>query len=437
MTGLAGRDARAVAGVQKLRFSPLAVVGGRGSYLRAEDGRRLLDLSSSWGAASLGYAHPAVARAAGEALGDMAAASILSSVNRSAVALAEELLEVVPGRGERRVWLGHSGSDANDTAARCIEAATGRPRIVSFVGAYHGGTSGSMAISGHTAQAGAARHPGLTLIPYPNPYRPLFRDEGEGVLAHLDVLFRTSCPPEEVAAVFAEPIMSDGGLIVPPPGFLRSLEERCRAHGILLVCDEVKVGLGRSGLLHAFQHEGIEPDLVTLGKGLGGGLPLSAVVGPARVLDVSQAFALLTTSGNPVCASAGRAVLRTILEEDLADRARRRGEQLLEGLRELAERHPLVGDVRGRGLAIGIELVEDRDTKQPAAREAAKVVFRAFELGAVLFYVGMSSNVLELTPPLTLSAAEAEEGLEILDRALADVEEGKVPDEVVAAFTGW
>jgi len=435
---LTNRDASVIAGIQKLRFFPQTVIAGEGCYLIDEDHRRLLDLSATWGAASLGYSHPALIQAVTSAVGSQAGASILAAIPELAVRLAETLLDIVPGEGQRRVWLGHSGSDANEAALRAILAATGRSRIISFIGAYHGGTAATMSISGHSSQTGAPKHPGALFLPYPDPYRPFQGDKtGGAVLELLDSHLATDCPAEEVAAAFIEPIMSDGGLIVPPPGFLKALEDRLRPHGVLLVCDEVKVGLGRSGLLHCFQHEGISPDVVTLGKGLGGGLPLSAALGPAQVLDVAQAFALETTSGNPVSAAAGLAVLRTIIEEDLAAHAAEIGGRLMAGIQDLAERHPLIGDVRGRGLAIGIELVCDRKTREPAAAETAKVAYQAHELGAILYYVGQSSNVLELTPPLILGQKEVDEALEILDQAFKDVEEGRVSDEKISGFQGW
>ena len=433
---LGERDDAAIAGIQKLRFNPLAARGGRGSYLTADDGRAILDLSASATAASLGYGHPAVIEAVTKAMADMAGASLLMYPNEPAAALAEALLETMPGDAQRRVWYGHSGSDANDAAARVLEAATGRPRFISFIGSYHGGVAGSMSISGHTAMTHTLPRPGLLLLPYPDPYRPRFSPEA--VLDMLDYQFETTCPPEQVAAVFIEPIMSDGGLIVPPAGFLKALEERCRRHGILTVLDEVKVGLGRSGALHAFSHEGLEPDMVVLGKGLGGGLPLSALIGPAAIMDHHPAFAIQTTGGNPVCTAAGLAVLRTVLDEDLPRRAAQVGTALMEGLKRLAERHEMIGDVRGRGLAIGVDLVTDRESRAPVpATTTAKVIVRAYELGASFIYVGLAANVLEITPPLVLSDAECEEGLAIIDRALGDVAAGLVPDEAVQAYMNW
>jgi len=435
------RERRVIAETNKIRFFPLAVVRGEGSYLVGEDGRRILDLSGTWGAATLGYAHPAVVEAVRRAVGDMASASNVSTTNGEAVALAEELLAIVPGTGDRRVWFGHCGSDANDALARAITAATGRSRFVSFIGATHGGLSGSLALSGYSAQqlnSVPSSRPGQIYVPYPDPYRPPFAgDVGRQVLEYFSYLLDTIAPPAQVAGVFLEVIMCDAGDIVPPPGFLRGLAELCRRHGILLICDEVKVGLGRTGFLHSFDVEGVVPDIVSFGKAIGGGLPLSAVVGPAEILNHRLGLTVTTMAGNPVAAAAGRAVLRTILDDRLMDNAAARGRQLANGLRRMSNKHPLVGDVRGRGLIIGVDLVEDTSTRAPATKACAKVAYRAAELGAAVFYVGHHSNVLELTPPITLSEAEAEEGLQVLDRALEDVEAGRVSDEAVAAYAGW
>ncbi|HLB07274.1 MAG TPA: aminotransferase class III-fold pyridoxal phosphate-dependent enzyme [Alphaproteobacteria bacterium] len=433
---LRARDEAVIGSIGKLRFSPLAASRGKGSYLFDWDGRKILDLSASAGAASLGYGHPAIVGAVARAVRDMAGASLLLYPNENAAALAEELLALVPGEGERRVWFGHSGSDANDTAVRAIARATGRNRFISFIGSYHGGLSGSIAVSGHTAMTHTLSRPGLVLLPYPDPYRGTF--SADEVLKLLDYQFATTSPPAQVAAVMIEPLMSDGGLIVPPKGFLKALAERCRRHGILVVVDEVKVGLARTGRLNAFEHEGLEPDVVVFGKGLGGGLPLSALVGPKAVLDCAPAFALQTTAGNPVATAAARAVLATIRAEGLTERVAAKGAKLMEGLRALGNKHETIGEVRGRGFAVGIDLVEDRASKEPVpVVTTAKVIYRAYELGCAFIYVGLAGNVLELTPSLLLSDAEAEEGIGLIDRALADVAQGKVSDEAVKPFMMW
>ncbi len=430
------RDARVIANIGKLRFCPVALSRGKGAYLYEEDGRRLLDLCGSFGPAIAGYGHPEIVDAITRAASDMAGASLIGFPNEEAVALAEELLRITPGKGERRVWFGHSGSDANDCAVRVLAAATKRQRFISFIGSYHGNNSGSMGISGHTAMTHTLPRPGLLLLPYPDPYRQDFTPEQ--VLSLLDYQFATSCPPNQVAAVFIEPLMSDGGLIVPPQGFLKALQDRCRRHGIQIVVDEVKAGLGRSGRVHCFEHEGLEPDLVIFGKALGGGLPLSAVVGPAAIMDHAGAFAMQTTMGNPVAAAAGRAVLRLLARENLAERARRTGEHLCARLRAAAGEQELIGDVRGRGLIIGVELVSNRETKAPVpATATGKALYRAWEPGALSIYVGFRGNVLELTPPLILTEREASDGAAIISQALHDVARGKVSDELIKPFMMW
>jgi 4-aminobutyrate aminotransferase len=436
MSDLYARDGRVIAASQKLRFFPAAIVGGDGAHLITDDGRRVLDLSGSWGAASLGHSHPAIADAVAGVLRNMPGASILSTTNEPAVAFAERLLSTIPSKADRRVWLGHSGSDANEASIRMVQAATGRSGFIAFEGAYHGGTTGSMAVSAHLAQAGAEKHEGLHLLPYPNVYRD-GHEAGDKVLAQLDELLSTGCDPATIAALLLEPIMSDGGMIVPPGGFVSGLAQRCQRFGILLLSDEVKVGCARSGWMHAFEAENVVPDLITFGKGIGGGLPLSAAVGPATLFDAYTAFALQTTCGNPVSAAAGTAVLDTIEREGLVARSHELGEHFRASLRELQVTCDAIGDVRGRGLALGVELVSDRDEKTADSKLAAKVAYRAFELGVVVFCIGMEANVLELTPPLVVKRQDVDRGVEMLGQAIADARAGLVSDAAVAAFTGW
>ena len=448
------RDQASLVAAQKLRFFPLEVESGEGCYLIEPGGRRLLDLSASWSASGLGHGHPAVASAVSAVLRSAPGAGAISAAHPEAVQLAEELLAVVPGSGDRRVYLGHAGSDANDVALRACRHATGRRRIVSFEHSYHGGLGLAQGISGVQVDAGAAASEDAVFLPYPDPLRPHAGTVDESVA---DVLraARAALSAGDVAAVIVEPILSDGGLVVPPAGFLEALAKLCREHETPLICDEVKVGLARPGLMHCFEHEGIVPDIVTFGKSLGGGLPLSAAVGPAALLDQPAGSALLTTAGNPVSAAAGRAVLRTIAQEGLVESAAAMGERLQAGLRDAFAAHdrigdigdPVgdiggrvgdvrgrVGDIRGRGLAIGVDLV----TGEGVARDgelARKAVYRLWQLGAVAFYVG--GNVIELTPPLVITESEVDQAVTLIVRAVTDAVAGVVPDDEVAAFAGW
>lgn len=435
MSTFYARDAAAVAGIEKLRFFPLEVVSGHGSTLVTPDGRELLDLSATWTASGLGHGHPAIVEAVSRAVRTAPGSGALSAVHPDSVGLAEDLLALVPGTGERRVYLGHAGSDANDVALRACRHATGRRTVLAFEHSYHGGVGVAMGVSGVHVDAGVPADPDAVFIPYPNSFRPT----DDGIDADVAACLATAeqhLAGDTIACLIVEPILSDGGLVVPPDGFLARLHDLCRAHGVPMICDEVKMGLGRPGTLHAFEHDDVVPEIVTFGKVLGGGLPLSAAVGPAEILDHPPAAALLTTAGNPVCAAAGRAVLATIVGDQLADRAAEVGALLSNALRDLAGSPGAdrIGDVRGRGLAIGVELV-DPATGDRDPRLAAQVVYRAWELGAVVYYVG--GNVLEITPPLVLTEDEAVRGAEILGAAIADAAAGRVDAEEVAKYAGW
>ena len=438
---LIARDADAIAGVERLRFFPLAAVSGRGEVLVEPGGRELLDLSASWTAAGFGYGNPTIAAAIARAAADAPGASILSGTHPEAVALAEELLELVPPRSPeqaRRVYLGHAGTDANDVALRGCRHATGRPGILAFEQGYHGGLGTAQGVSGVHVAAGATADADVEFLPYPDPFRP---HTGDAPTAVDDVLERAAAllARGTIAAVIVEPLQSDGGLIVPPDGFLAGLRSLCDEHGAYLIVDEVKVGLGRTGRTHAFEHAGIVPDVVTLGKALGGGLPLSAAIGPAEVLDEPTASALMTTIGNPISCAAGRAVLGLVREGSATRSAHERGAQLRSLLEQYAasgrpgaER---VGDVRGLGLSLGVELVAGRDDDAPDAALTAKAAYRAWELGAVAYPV--RGNVLELTPALTISAEAIDRAAAIVAQAIDDAVAGAVSDAQIAPYRGW
>lgn len=435
--GLLSRDEAIIAGVEKLRFFPLAVSGGRGSRLIEVGGRELLDLSASWTAAGLGYGHPAVIDAVTHAIESPAGASGLSVISEVTIELAEQLAATLPvtSTTDFRVYLGNSGTDANDVVLRACRRATGRRRIIAFEGGYHGGLGLAMAVSHVFVKAGVSPDPDTTFLPFPDPLRPHTSDP-ETVRADLRERLRAELSKADVACVIIEPIQSDGGLIIPADGCLEMIAEECRSFNVPLIVDEVKVGLARTGTMHAFEYEGFTPDIITFGKSLGGGLPLSAAVGPAWILDEGTASSLLTTAGNPVCAAAGVAVLSTIQGERLDARAEQAGVILCDAVatgvaeRDLDDR---VGSVRGRGLTIGIDLVRGGDLSSPDPLLARKVVYRAWQLGAVVFYVG--DHVLEVTPPLTISDSEILEGAELLLTAIEEAD--RVSDAMVAPFAGW
>jgi len=435
-------DDRVIGNAIKLRFFPLAVESGRGCRLRDVDGKEYLDLTAGWGVASLGYSNPRVREAVREELERTTFNGLISSINRPSLELAERLIALTPGGFQKKAWFGFCGSEASEIVGRLLPLATGKRRVLGFIGGYHGSTDASMSLSSHAAQTRFIGGGNVIRAPYPDPYRCPF---GEGVddcaektIRYIeDYLLKTICPPHDTSAVIVEAVQSDSGDVVPPPDFLPKLEQLCRRHGLYLVIDEVKVGLGRTGKMFAFEHAGVSPDVVILGKPLGGGLPVSAIVGRKELLDAGNALAIFSSAGYGLGAAAGLATLSVIQQDGLIENAGLVGSYLHEKLSELKNRHRLIGDVRGLGLIQGMELVRDQRTKEPATKETAKVVYRAFELGLLVFYVGTFSNVLEMTPPLILSKPDVDEAVQILDQALTDVEEDRISDAKIARFAGW
>lgn len=435
------REAATIGRVMKIRIYPLVPATAQGVTVTDVDGRTYLDFLAAAAVVQTGYRHPKVHGAILEAMNGIWTAMHCCHPNTYTIDLAQRLIELLPGDFEKRVWFGTTGSDANDCLSRLLPKATGRRRLISFIGAYHGQTTGSALLSGHQTQADMIGLGNITKLPYPDPYRcswgPCSRDGCS--LKCLDFIkhnLQTTSPAADTAAIILEAMQSDGGDIIPPANFLPALRELCDSHGIWLVFDEVKTGLGRTGKWFAFEHAGITADAISLGKPLGGGLPLSAVLGRRELLDVA-AYNLFTLGGSPAPAAAGLAVLDVVEHEDLRGNAAHMGQLLIDGLQVLQRRHPLIGDVRGLGLMIGIELVRDRQSREPAGREAARLAYRCFELGLLVIYCGLHGNVIELTPPLTISATDVERALSIIDEALSDIEAGRFDDAKLTPYSGW
>jgi 4-aminobutyrate aminotransferase len=351
-------------------------------------------------------------------------------------ALAERLNALVPG--DTKVWFGTSGSEALDMLTRYTRLVTGRSRLVSFVGADHGQTSGSAHISGLGFHADA-RTADVELLPYPNPYRcPHGPCDLDGCsLRCLRPVEQALDARPAPAAVFFEPVQANGGDLVPPANVLPALRAACDAAGSWLVLDEVKVGVGRTGSFFAYEHTGVVPDAVALGKAIAGGLPLAAVIGRPEILDAVTGGCVTTLAGSPIPCAAALATLDVLTEDSLLHNASQRGEELLRRLRAETSTISIVGDIRGRGLILGIELVEDRTHRVPSRQHAAAAVFRIHELGALTIYTGLSGNIVEVTPPLTLSSDELDVAVTTIVNALTDVEAGAVPAEALASYRGW
>lgn len=425
-----------------IRFYPIVLKEGQGARVIDVDGKEYLDFNAGWAVMNTGYSHPNVVKAVKEQVDKLIFSSFTTFPCELVIKLAEKLAEITPGTFKKKIWYGLSGSDANECVYKVVPFYKKRSRFISFVGSYHGQNMGGLTLSGHKALSKLLGFGNVVKVPYPYCYRCPFKleypDCGLYCVDFIEnYVLKHVIQPEEIAGCIFEPVQSDGGDIVPPDGFLEGLQKICKEHDILFIADEVKVGMGRTGKMFASEHWNLEPDIVVLGKPLASGMPLSAVVARGDILDVMTGLHLFTMSGHPVSTAAALATIETIKNEKLVDNARDVGEYFIKRLRELMDEHEVIGDIRGKGLIIGVEFVEDREDKKPATEMTAKIVFRARELGLLLAYVGVFSNVIEITPPLIITKEDVDQAVQILDQAIRDVKKGLVTYEALEFFKGW
>jgi 4-aminobutyrate aminotransferase len=422
------RDAKVVS-TSYTRDYPLVMARGEGAAVEDVDGNIFLDCAAGIAVTATGHSHPEVVKAIVDQAQRFLHMSGTDFYYEPQVRLGEELASLAPMKGPNRSFFGNSGTEANEAALKLAKYYTRRHNVIAFFGAFHGRSMGSLSLTASkiTQRRGfGPLVPGTYHAPYPDSYRrpPHHTPESWGAecLRFIeDQLFTHVVSPDEVAAVMVEPIQGEGGYIVPPDSFLQGLRELTRKHGILLIADEVQSGMGRSGRMFAIEHAGVEPDIITMAKGIASGLPLGVTTARAEIMSWPPGTHASTFGGNPVSCAASLATIK-LLRESIVRNAETVGAHLLAGARELMAKHRLVGDVRGRGLMIGIELVRDRETKERATTERDAVVHECFKRGMLV--LGAGRNAVRLSPPLILTKQQADTALEILDDALTSVQSG-------------
>jgi 4-aminobutyrate aminotransferase len=430
-----------VAASSRILYYPLLVKSAQGSTITDVNDKEYLDFNASWTVAGLGYSNPEVINAIKSEIESSAGLTTCSFPNETVLRFAEELVSITPGSFSKKVWFGHSGGDACAAAYKLFPIATGRPRVMSFFGGMHGTDLAGIAMGSHPSTTSYVVPNLVTKVPYAYCYRCPFGLEYPscGVYCASDYIeeqaFKYLSLPSQISFMLVEAMQSDAGDIVPPDEYLGKLKLTCEEFGILFVADEVKVAPSRTGKLFAVENSGVVPDAVAMGKSIASGIPVGALVAKKELLD--GPYLASTLSGNSISAAAGLAAIRLLKQEKILRNARDRGSELKSRLEEMKERHEIIGDVRGKGLFIGVEFVKDKKTKTPARMETMKIVYRAWQLGLITVYVGADQNVLELTPPLIISPEEIERGAEILETAISDVEKGLVPDSLVKDYTGF
>jgi 4-aminobutyrate aminotransferase/(S)-3-amino-2-methylpropionate transaminase len=401
---------------------PIAAAEARGATLTDVDGNVFIDFTGGVGCLNVGHAHPQVVAAAQEQLERFTHTDFTVIPYEVYASLAERLLARAPFRGPAKAAFFNSGAEAVENAVKFARAATGRSAVIAFDGAFHGRTMLALALTSktHPYKAGLGPFaPEVYRVPFPNAYRG---PSAEEALAALRRSLATQVAPEDVAAVVVEPVQGEGGFVPAPPEFLRGLRALCDEHGIVLVCDEVQTGFGRTGRFFAVEHAAIEPDLITLAKSIAGGLPLSGVLGKAEVMDAPEEGGVGGTFvGNPVAQAAALAVLDVIEAEGLVERSAAIGDAIRARMEAWQARWPQIGDVRGLGGMLALELVVDPATKEPAPDLAAAVIRAAFARGLLLLKAGVHLSCIRVLVPLVIGDAELDEALAAWEEALAAV----------------
>ena len=427
---LALRDRYVPGGV--FNVVPVFAAEASGAALVDVDGNVFIDFAGGLGTLNVGSSHPAVTSALREQSGRFTHTCFHVVMYESYVRLAEQLTGLTPGDFPKKTLLVNSGAEAVENAIKIARKYTGRDAVITFENAFHGRTLLALTLTSKVRPykfGFGPFAPEIYRLPYAYCYRCAFGLEYPGCELHcldnVERIFTLDISPDQVAALIVEPVQGEGGFVVPPDEFLPGLRRICEKHGILFIADEIQTGFGRTGKMFAVEHCGVIPDLVTMAKSLAAGMPLSAVTGHAEVMESVHVGGIGGTyGGNPLGCVAALAVIEIIREEGLLERAARLGERGLQRFMEMKRRHALIGDVRGKGAMIALELVKDRKTKEPAPEETAKVIRCCYENGLIAMKAGVYNNVIRVLAPLVTSDEQFEEGLDILEGAIRKVSGG-------------
>jgi 4-aminobutyrate aminotransferase/(S)-3-amino-2-methylpropionate transaminase len=422
--GNADLAARRAAAIPRGVSNSLAVYAARARNAEIWDveGRRYIDFASGIAVLNTGHGHAAVRAAVAAQLENLSHACFQVTPYESYVALAEQLNALAPGPTPKKTLFLTTGAEAVENAIKIARYHTQRSAVIAFGGGFHGRTLACISLTGKVQPYKAGFGPMLPEVfhvPFPMPYHGITESQS---LAAIEQLFKADVDPARVAAIIIEPVLGEGGFYIASAAFLQALRALCDRHGIVLIVDEIQTGFARTGRMFAIEHAGIEPDLMTVAKSIAGGVPLSAVVGKTQIMDAPAPGGLGGTyAGSPLACAAGLAVLEVMQQERLAERAQRLGVRLVERLRTLQQQHDCIGDVRGLGAMVAMELVRGRNAEQPDAELTRALVQAAGRRGLVLLSCGIYSNVIRILAPLTIPDAELEEGLDILAASLDEV----------------